>query len=77
MEIIVDGRLAALKKGASFDYIAENRFFTDVDSYTLSITFPLQGCKQNSASWGILTAKDMLEQRIARCIFFDYLRVME
>lgn len=54
MEIIVDGRLAALKKGSSFDYIAENRFFTDSDSYTLSMEFPLRGCPQNIEIFGHL-----------------------
>lgn len=54
MEIIVDGRLAALKKGSSFDYIAENRFFTDSDSYTLSMEFPLRGCPQNTEIFGHL-----------------------
>lgn len=54
MEIIVDGRLAALNKGSSFDYIAENRFFTDSDSYTLSMEFPLQW--QQCRTWQMSSA---------------------
>lgn len=54
MEIIIDGKIAALKKGSSFDYIAENRHFTGSDSYTLSMEFPLRGCKENIEIFGNL-----------------------
>ena len=47
MEIIINGQIAALKKGSSFDFIAENNLFTGSDSYTLAITFPLKDCPQN------------------------------
>lgn len=52
MEIIIEGKVAALKKGSSFDYIAENRHFTGSDSYTLSMEFPLRGCKENVEIFG-------------------------
>ncbi|MBR7172078.1 MAG: hypothetical protein IKD19_07730 [Prevotella sp.] len=58
MYIIINNREAVLKKGASFDYIAENRFFTGADSYTLTITFPLKGCMQNREIFGYINRKD-------------------
>lgn len=58
MKIIIDHKEAVLKKGTSFDYIMENRFFTGADSYTLSITFPLRGCPRNIEIFGHLYRKD-------------------
>ena len=52
MEIIINGMQAVLKKGTSFDFIAENSLFTGSDSYTLTITFPLRGCAENVAIFG-------------------------
>ena len=43
MEIYVDNKLAVLKKGTSFDFVSENRYFSGADSYSLSITFPPAG----------------------------------
>ena len=58
MTIIINHKQAALKKDSSFEYIAENSFFTDADSYTLSITFPLRGCQQNIDIFGYINRKD-------------------
>lgn len=58
MTILIEGKEAVLKKGASFEYISENHLFTGADSYTLSITFPLAGCPQNIAIFGYLNRKD-------------------
>lgn len=58
MNIIVENKEAVLKKGTSFEYISENRFFTGADSYTLSITFPLKGCSENLAIFGHINRKD-------------------
>lgn len=58
MVILVKGKVAVLKKGTSFDYISENRFFTGADSYTLSITFPLKGCPENQEIFSWLNRKD-------------------
>lgn len=52
MQIIIDGKVAALKEGSSFDYIAENRLFSGSDAYTLSITFPLRDCPRNIGIFG-------------------------
>lgn len=64
MEIFVNGRRAALKRGSSFEYIEENRLFTDADSYTLSITFPLAGCPENIAIFGRLNRSDVLKSTV-------------
>ena len=58
MIILIDKKEAVLKKGTSFDFIMENRFFTGADSYTLSITFPLRGCPKNINIFGHLYRKD-------------------
>lgn len=59
MEIIINGKIAALKKGTSFEYISENRYFTGSDSYTLTITFPLRGCQQNIDIFGYINRNDV------------------
>ena len=54
MRIIVNGKDAVLKKGTSFDFIAENRSFTGADGYSLAISFPLRDCPENCAIFGQL-----------------------
>lgn len=72
MHILIDKKEAVLKKGASFDYISENRFFTGADSYTLSITFPLKGCKENLDIFGHINRKDCdLDKLLLDCEIFD------
>lgn len=72
MHIIINNREAVLKKGASFDYIAENRFFTGADSYTLSITFPLKGCQKNIDIFGHINRKDSnLDTLLLSCEIYD------
>lgn len=58
MIILINKKKAVLKKGTSFDFISENRFFTGADSYTLSITFPIKGCFQNIEIFGHIYRKD-------------------
>lgn len=72
MHIFIDHKEAVLKKGASFDYISENRFFTGADSYTLSITFPLKGCHQNLDIFGHINRKDSnLDKLLLDCEIHD------
>lgn len=59
MEIIINGRQAVLKKGSSFEFVAENRAFTGSDSYSLTITFPLRGCFQNQQIFGRIHRRDV------------------
>lgn len=51
MDLIVNGKKAVLKKGTSFDYVSENRSFSDADDYTMTITIPLD-CPENFAIFG-------------------------
>ena len=64
MEIRVNGQLAALKKGTSFEYVAENRLFSGSDGYTLSITFPLRNCKQNIDIFGHINRADVIAGKV-------------
>lgn len=59
MQIIIDGKVAALKQGSSFDFVAENRMFSGSDSYTLTITFPLKDCPRNLEIFGDLTRSEL------------------
>ncbi len=64
MKIIVNGKDAVLKKGTSFEFVAENRSFTGSDSYTLSITFPLRGCPENIAIFGYINRTDIDKSKV-------------
>ena len=64
MEILVDHKVAVLKKGTSFDFVSENRYFSGADSYSLTITFPLAGCVQNLAIFGHINRKDVVAQKL-------------
>lgn len=52
MQLIINGKKAVLKKGTSFDFVAENRSFSGSDGYTLSISLPLAGCYDNIDIFG-------------------------
>ena len=67
MEIKIANQLAVLKKGTSFEYVAENRLFSGSDGYTLTITFPLRQCPQNLAIFGHINRADVA----ARKVIFD------
>lgn len=72
MVILINNKKAALKKGSSFEFITENRFFTGADAYTLSITFPLKGCKENIDIFGHLYRKDVdLDTLLLDCEIHD------
>ena len=64
MQIIINGKLAVLKKNTSFDYVSENCLFTGSDSYTLSIIFPLKDCPENMAIFGHIRRKDVDKDNI-------------
>lgn len=64
MQIIIDGKLAVIKKNTSFELVSENSLFTGADSYTLSITFPVKDCPQNMAIFGWINRKDVDIDRI-------------
>ncbi|WP_033147816.1 hypothetical protein [Prevotella sp. P6B1] len=64
MEIIINGKLACLKKNTSFEYIVENPLFTGSDSYTLTITFPLKDCPENIDIFGHLYRQDVEKNKV-------------
>lgn len=53
-----------MKKGASIEYVSENRLFTDADDYSLEIELPLADCTQNIEIFGHLTRKDVESDNI-------------
>ncbi|MDE7136182.1 MAG: hypothetical protein K2N91_06075, partial [Muribaculaceae bacterium] len=53
-----------LKQGSSFDYVSENRSFSDADDYTLSITLPLAGCSDNLEIFGHVDRMDVDSRHI-------------
>lgn len=58
MVITIDGEIAVLKKGTSFEYVTENREFSDADDYTMTVTFPLKDCPENIAIFGHMHRMD-------------------
>lgn len=64
MNLIIDGKKAVIKSGSSFEYISENRAFTDSDAYTLSITLPMAGCQQNQDIFGNMERMDFNSRSI-------------
>ncbi|MBQ6166650.1 MAG: hypothetical protein IJK41_04355 [Muribaculaceae bacterium] len=71
MILTINGKLAALKKGSSIEYVSENRIFTDADDYSMEIELPLADCPQEPRS---LQAPDPQGCRYRlhhlRCSFF-------
>lgn len=64
MEIRIDGHRAVMKEGTSFQYISENRSFTDSESYTFNIVFPLRGCVENQKIFGNIERADVAKKKI-------------
>lgn len=64
MQIYINQQIAAIKQGSSFEFVAENRYFSGADSYTLAITFPLKDCPQNLAIFGHINRKDVVSSQI-------------
>lgn len=58
ISLFIDGKRAALKEGLSFDYVFENRSFTDSDGYSMEIVLPLAGSPENLAIFGNLNRLD-------------------
>ena len=64
MEIRINGKRAMLKKGTSFEFVAENRLFSGSDGYTLSITFPLRHCRNNLDIFGHINRADVIAGKV-------------
>ena len=64
MKIFVEGKEAFLKKGTSFEFIAENRLFSGSDEYTFAaITFPIVDCPRNRAISGFCIGKMSISKK--------------
>lgn len=71
MRILINHKEAIIKKGSSFEFISENRYFTGSDSYTMAIEFPLADCPQNIAIFGHINRKDIeAKQYLFDCEIF-------
>lgn len=57
MILLIDGKPAAIKEGASIEYTSDNRLFHDREDYTMNIELPLH-CKENAAIFGHISRKD-------------------
>lgn len=64
MQIYLNNKLAAIKKGSSFEYISENRLFSGSDDYTLSISFPLKDCPMNIDIFGNINRADISVKKV-------------
>ncbi len=64
MEIRINGVAAVLKKGTSFEYVSENNLFSGSDSYTLSISLPLRGCRTNTEIFGRINRADVIAGKV-------------
>lgn len=52
LQIFINGRPAVVRDNVSFDFVSENRLFSDADDYSLNIAFPLRGCPVNLDIFG-------------------------
>lgn len=54
MTITINGRTAAVRQSIEFEYVAQNRLFSDSGDHTLAIDLPLKDCPENQAIFGFL-----------------------
>lgn len=72
MHILINGQEAAIKAGSSFEYVQENRLFTEAEGYSLEIEFPLKGCLQNQKIFGLQTLISVQDtSRVYQCVLSD------
>lgn len=73
MILTIDGKVAVLKKGFSFEYYSENRLFKDRDDFSLNIDLPIRGCKENQAIFWNINRKDIdIYKQYYDAEIFDY-----
>lgn len=63
LQILIDGREAAISKDISFDFTRENPFFGGGEDYSLSIEFPMRGCAANQRIFANLNRRDIAKHR--------------
>lgn len=54
INIYVEGRMIELPSDISFEYVAENRLFSNADGYSFDIEIPLKDSKINSEIFGVI-----------------------
>lgn len=64
MNITINGQPAALRQGTSFEFVQENRLFSGSDGYSLTIAFPLRGCRENTRIFGNINRADVMARRL-------------
>lgn len=69
LQLTIGGLPAVLKAGTSIKLTRENPFFSDAGDYTLEVTLPLDGCKENQRIFGAahrpeLTMAAMIDARL-------------
>ena len=63
MTIRIDNKVAELPADLSFEYVEENRFFTDADGYSLEIELPLAGSEANRDIFGLIELTTLDSER--------------
>ncbi len=59
MILLIDNKQAAINPGTTIDYISSNLLFSDREDFSLTITLPLRGCKQNREIFSNIYRKDV------------------
>lgn len=62
LRIFIDGSEAVLKKGSNIELVSENRRFSNSDSYTLDMSFPLKDCSRNIDIFGKIFRTDIMPE---------------
>ncbi len=59
VSIMINGIRAVPDSSSSFEFIVENSLFSDSQSYTLTISFPMRGCQENQRVFGHINRDDV------------------
>lgn len=65
MRIFINSKEVAIKKGTSFEYVSENRLFSDADDFSLQISLPLKDSPQNLNVFGNIFRSDVAPEKIS------------
>ncbi|MBP3228214.1 MAG: hypothetical protein J6M53_05445 [Bacteroidaceae bacterium] len=69
LQILINGKEAVLKTGTQIKFTRENPFFSEAGDYTLDVTFPLAGCKQNQQIFGTVHRPEMSRKALLKKSF--------
>mgnify|MGYP003294159339 CR=1 FL=1 len=73
INLYIDNKQVIIKNGTSIKLTRENPFFTGSGDYTLDVTLPLAGCKQNLEVFGMLhfapvSHKPLATKKLSFCL---------